>query len=283
MLAELRAPTPAGPAVLDLVAAHLAQMTARVPGPVRAAGFGLPGAVHPRSGRLARAPNLAALEGHDVRGLLSDRLRLPVAVENDVNLAALGESWLGHGAAEADTGGLAFVALGTGIGMGLAWGDRILRGAEGAAGEIAALPLGADPRDPATHACGALESVVSGAALVADYRASGGRREGRTLREIGKGAGADPALDAVMARLAARTAGAVLAIDAIVNPALFVFGGGIGSRPELLDRIVAELARIMPDGMPVPDCRISSLGNRAGAIGAIRAARLAYADVLDAS
>lgn len=285
VLAELRSKTPAqgGEAVLDLVTSHLAQMREQAPGTVHAAGFGLPGAVHPRTGHLERAPNLSGFAGRDMRSLLSDILDMPVALENDVNVAALGESWLGHGASsEIASGGLAFVALGTGIGMGLAWGDRILRGAQGAAGEIAALPIGADPRDPETHACGALESVVSGAALVADYRASGGRHAAQTLRKISKEAADDPALDAVMERLAQRAAKAILAVDAIVNPALFVFGGGIGSRPELLERITAELSRIMPDGMPVPDCRISRLGNRAGVIGAARAARLAYADALAA-
>lgn len=285
VLAERRSETPAGGgnAVLDLVGLHLAQMTTGTTGVVRAAGFGLPGAVHPVTGLLERAPNLSGFAGQDMRAVLSNRLNIPVAVENDVNLAALGETWLGHGAtAGVLTGGLAFVALGTGIGMGLAWGDRILRGVQGAAGEIAALPIGADPSDHKTHVCGALESVVSGEALVADYRASGGRQTAQTLRQISKAARNDPALDIVMEKLAQRTAHAVLAIDAIVNPAMFVFGGGIGSQPMLLARIVAQLKRIMPDGMPVPDCRASHLGNRAGVIGAIRAARLAYADALTA-
>ncbi|SEN71366.1 Sugar kinase of the NBD/HSP70 family, may contain an N-terminal HTH domain [Loktanella fryxellensis] len=292
VLAEMRGDTPAGggDAVLDLISAHLAQLTRDVGLTVRAAGIGLPGAVHPATGHLDRAPNLGGLAGRDMRALLHDRLGVPVAVENDVNLAALGEAWLGHGVAvdgavspDTPAGGLAFVALGTGIGMGLVWGDRILRGASGAAGEVAALPIGADPADPASKGCGALESVVSGVALVADYRATGGRQAGETLRQISRDAGADPALDAVMARLAQRTARAILAIDAIVNPALFVLGGGVGSQPLLLDRIMAELATIMPDGMPVPDCRTSQLGNRAGALGAARVARLAYADQIAAS
>ena len=295
VLAEMRSDTPVGggDAVLDLIVAHMAQMTGQVGATVRAAGIGLPGAVHPVTGHLDRAPNLSGLAGRDMRALLQGRLGVPVAVENDVNFAALGEAWLGHGAAaqaaggtmmpETTAGGLAFVALGTGIGMGLVWGDRILRGASGAAGEVAALPIGADPADPASKACGALESVVSGAALIADYRASGGRQAAETLRQISKDAGADPVLDAVMARLAQLTARAILAIDAIVNPGLFVLGGGVGSQPLLLDRIMVELAKVLPDRMPVPDCRISRLGNRAGAIGAVRAARLAYANRLATS
>ncbi|MCZ0962553.1 ROK family protein [Paracoccus benzoatiresistens] len=283
ILGEARADTPTegGGAVLDLVAAHFEHLTADRGAVVRAAGIGLPGAVHPTTGKLERAPNLAGLAGRDMRAVFSDRLGLPVAVENDVNMAALGEAWLGHGASLRDTsGGLAFIALGTGIGMGLAWGDRLLRGAHGAAGEIAALPIGADPRDPRTHHCGALESLVSGTALLADYRSLGGSNPGQSLREISRNAGQDMAYGQVMRRLSERTAQAVLAVDAILNPAIVVFGGGIGSQPSLLAGILDNLASIMPMDMPVPDCRHSILGNRAGVLGGIRAARLRYADSL---
>lgn len=283
VLGELRSETPVagGNAVLSLVAAHKAQLTAQAGVSIMAAGIGLPGALHPQTGHLERAPNLAGLTGRDMRAVFAELLGVPVAVENDVNLAALGETWLGHGATrETRRGGLAFVALGTGIGMGVAWGDRVLRGALGAAGEIAALTIGADPFAASSLASGALESVVSGAALVADYRASGGRHPGQTLRDIAKNPQADPVLDAVMDRLAKHVALAVLSVDAVVNPALFVFGGGIGSRAALLDRVRGYINRLVPEGMPAPECHVSILGNRAGVLGAIRAARLAYADWL---
>lgn len=275
ILAETRAPTPAGDglAALDRVAAHLAELGAGRR--VVAAGIGLPGAVRPDSGHVHRAGNLPGLEGRDMRAALSARLGLPVAVENDVNLAALGESWLGHGrdGAVRDAvrdGGLAFLSLGTGIGMGLVYGDRILRGARGVAGEIAWLPVGADPFDPAVQECGALESLVSGAALVRDYRRRGGRRTG-SFRDLSRDAGDDPALAATLDLLAERVALAVLAIESVVDPALYVFGGGIGSRPDVLPRVLRALDRL---GGGARDCRISLLGNRAGVLGATRAAAL---------
>ena len=283
VLCELRSQTPAegGDAVVELVANHMAKLALQAGTQIVAAGIGLPGAIHPVTGHLERAPNLRGLEGRDMRAVFQARLAVPVAVENDVSCAALGEAWLGHGATvETSIGGLAFIALGTGIGMGLAWGDRVLRGALGAAGEIAVLPIGADPFASSSHTCGALESVVSGAALVRDYRANNGQRPGQTLREIARVEADDPALTQVMQRLAEHAALAVLSIDAVINPAVFVFGGGIGSRPNLLKCVHENLTRLMPDGMPIPDCRVSVLGNRAGVLGAIRAARLAYADLL---
>lgn len=274
VLDETREPTPTGglDAVIALVADRFRRLGAGRA--VAAAGIGVPGAVDPRTGRISRAANLPGIEGQDFAALMAARLGVPVAVENDVNMAALGESWLGHGRGlPAQAGGLAFVSLGTGIGMGLALGDTLLRGARGIAGEIAFLPIGADPRDPAVQGCGALESVVAGAALVADYRRRGGRRPG-SLRDLTRGDWSDPVLDATLDALAGRIALAVLSIESVVDPALFVFGGGIGSRPDILRRVTAALARL---GGGPRDCRITLLGNRAGALGAARAAWLRQA------
>ncbi|WP_118136964.1 ROK family protein [Oceanicella sp. SM1341] len=278
ILAEQRDPTPAGggEAALACVEAHFRTLGAGRA--IRAAGIGLPGALRPDTGHLERAPNLGGLAGRDMRRLFAGRLGLPVAVENDVSLAALGESWRGHGNCPLPPGGpLAFVALGTGIGMGLAQEGRLMRGARGTAGEIAFLPLGGDPFGPAAKECGALESVVSGRALAEEYRRRGGRRPG-SLRELFRAPEGDAELAAVMDRLAERVALAVLSIDAVINPALFVFGGGIGSRPELLTRVRERLELCCPEP---PPCRISALGNRAGGIGAARAGALALADALE--
>lgn len=278
ILAEARDATPEnGVAVLDVISGHLARLSGGRT--VAAAGIGLPGSLDPRTGTLDRAPNLRGFAGQSMPALLSGRLGLPVAVENDVNLAALGESWLGHGAQEpqiADAG-LVFIALGTGIGMGLAFGDRLLRGVSGAAGEIAYLPIGGDPFSARARQLGTLESVVAGQVLVEDYRARGGTRQG-SLRDLSRDNTPDPILDQTMDVLAERLALAILSVGAVLDPALVIFGGGIGSRPEVVSRVRTALARF---DLPVPDLRISLLGNRAGAIGAVRAARLALADAVE--
>ncbi|PHP28229.1 ROK family protein [Limimaricola cinnabarinus] len=277
VLAEVKAPTApeGGLAVVEQLRAQKTALLERAqvaPDRLRAAGIGLPAAVDPRSGRLHRAPNVSDLEGRDLRDVIGRALGLPVAVENDVNMAVLGESWLGHGRGREN---VVFIALGTGIGMGAMVHGRLLRGAHGAAGEIAALPIGADPFDPATHASGALESVISSAALRAAYAAGGGTAPGN-LRELFERPG-DPAFAAVLDGLAAKLAQAVLSVCAVIDPSRVIFGGSIGSRPELQERLAAALARCMPEP---PDCHVSALGNRAGVLGAARAARLALAESL---
>ena len=92
---------------------------------------GVPGAVDPRTGRVSQTPNIAGLEDFDIRGYLRDRFGPDVAIENDVNLAMLGEHAFG---CASECRNAAFLALGTGAGLGLLIDDKLFRGARGAAG-----------------------------------------------------------------------------------------------------------------------------------------------------
>src|SRR6202045_593355 len=89
---------------------------------------GVPGAIDPRTGRVSLTPNIAGLEDFDVLGFLSGRFGPDVAIENDVNLAMLGEHALGCASRCRNA---AFLALGTGAGLGLLIDDKLFRGARG--------------------------------------------------------------------------------------------------------------------------------------------------------
>ncbi|MFD1911225.1 ROK family protein [Halodurantibacterium flavum] len=283
LLAEVKEPTaPAGGmAVIDQIAGQCADLIRKAgidPARLRAGAVGVPAAVHPVTARLSRIPNIRGLDLLDLPALLAQRLGVPVALENDVNMAAQGEYWLGHRAES-----MAFVALGTGVGMGLIVNGRLLRGARGAAGEISALPLGGDPFDAAVQTTGALESAISSRALLAAYEARGGQ-PGQTLRTLFAAPAdaafarpADAAFAAVLDDLARLLALAVLSVAAVIDPERIVLGGSIGSRPELLSALRHHLDRCMT---PAPDCRISALGNRAGAVGAVWSARQRLAQSL---
>ena len=90
---------------------------------VRLAVAGVPGVPDPGSGRILMAPNIPRLDTFDVASELEEALGMEVHLDNDVNLAVLGENWLGSGRG-ADH--LAFIALGTGIGAGLVLGGRLV-------------------------------------------------------------------------------------------------------------------------------------------------------------
>ncbi len=99
------------------------------------------------------------------------RSAAPWRLRTTSNLAALGERWRG---CARDVKSFAFVALGTGVGMGIVAEGRLVRGARGAAGEIAYLPLGSDPFDARGYRLGTLESAVGSVAIAERYRAMGG-------------------------------------------------------------------------------------------------------------
>jgi predicted NBD/HSP70 family sugar kinase/biotin operon repressor len=230
---------------------------------IEMAAIGVPGAFDPASGLLAMVPNIAGLENVAIGKELQLRLACPVQLDNDVNMAAKGEQWRGQGS---DIDDFVFIAIGTGIGMGIVSDRRIIRGARGAAGEIAALPIGADAFDARVFRSGALESAVGNAAIAARYA---GLTDGERVAVVDifeRAVSGDPVALAVIDELARVLAQVVLASSAFVDPRAVIFGGSVGSRQELVDRIGHYLQRCMP--APVR-CVASTLGPRAALFGAI--------------
>ena len=232
-------------------------------GALRAATMGSPGVFQPGTGRILLAPNIPGLGEMDMAGALAARLGCSVQIENDVNLAALGERWSGC-CADVDT--FAFVALGTGIGMGFVADSRLLRGAGGAAGEIAYLPLGGDPFDARLHRLGTLESAVGSAAILDRYHGAGGAPTPDVRTVFDRLDAGDAIAAATLDETARLLAQACMAIRALLDPGRIVFGGSIGGRAPLLDRIRALLARHMPEPVAIEP---SALGDRAAVMGGI--------------
>src|SRR5271154_219866 len=172
IVAELTEPTdPRGAAyVAEQIAACADKLTKTVGIEVTRARHvmvGIPGAIDPRTGRVSLIPNIAGLEDFDVLGFLRDRFGPDVAIENDVNLAMLGERAFGCATRCRNA---AFLALGTGTGLGLLIDDKLFRGARGAAGEISDLPIGLDPTSQISSTTNAFELEVGSLAIVDRYR-----------------------------------------------------------------------------------------------------------------
>ncbi|MDQ0469641.1 ROK family transcriptional regulator [Labrys wisconsinensis] len=232
-------------------------------GDLRLAVLGTPGVFDPATGQIRAAPNVPGLESIDMRRLLGGRLGIPVLIENDVNLAALGEQWRGHGA---DKKNFAFIALGTGIGMGIVANGALVRGARGAAGEICFLPLGGDPFDPRSFTLGTLESAVGSAAIARRYAGFGGPEDSTVKDLFSAFAAGGPSATATIEETARLIAVAIAAIGVILDPEIVILGGNIGSRPELVDAI----RRLLPRCTPYPiRLEISQFGGRAALIGGL--------------
>ncbi|WP_349438021.1 ROK family transcriptional regulator [Pararhizobium sp. A13] len=239
---------------------------------VKGGVVGIPGAVHPATRRLHMVPNIPGLTDIPVESLLYERLGFPVFIDNDVNLAAKGEQRLGHGKS---IDNYVFIALGTGVGMGIVNEGRVVRGAHGAAGEISTLPVGADPFDSRIFKAGALESSVGSIAIKARYEGLGGE-PGLTVRAIFDRA-SDPAASIVIDEVSRVIAAAIVAVAAVLDPQTVIFGGSVGARWELIDRVEYHLARCMP---APPACALSTLGSQAGLLGCISVALERFREIL---
>jgi predicted NBD/HSP70 family sugar kinase len=227
---------------------------------------GIPGAVDPRTGRVSLTPNIAGLEDFDVLGYLRGRFGPNVAIENDVNLAMLGEQALGCASGCRNA---AFLALGTGAGLGLLIDNKLFRGARGAAGEIADMPIGRGPTSQNLSVSNAFELEVGSLAIVDRYRRQGGTAA-TTVRDIfGLLEAGDEVAASVLDTTARWVALALVTMQSLLDLELIVFGGSIGVRPELYQRVQRTLPSLFSRPITISP---SQLGDRAGLIGAVCAA-----------
>jgi len=249
---------------------------------VDAVTVGTPG-VENRDGTIRMAENVPGLDSVRVAVALRRSLRTDVRLENDVNLAALGEFEQGVGRTCST---FVLLAIGTGLGMGVIVDGRLLHGSRGGAGEIAYLPLGVDPAGPAARRRGAFEIAASGSGvqdiLKAEWRGARARAHTplsltSTAREVYAAAALGDALGIrVVERHAGVVAEAVLAVASVIDPELVVMGGGIGANPVLLQPLRDAVDRICPWPLRV---ETSALGANAGVIGAVHHARRALPEI----
>jgi predicted NBD/HSP70 family sugar kinase len=195
---------------------------------------------------------VAGLEGRRFAAELQTALDLPVTLENDINLAALGERWQGVARGVAD---FVFLSVGTGMGAGLVLGGELHRGRNGAAGEIDFALVGVDATvDPSAAQVSELAHDLAG--LDADPRsifASARRGE----------AGALAVVDEVARRIALHLA----PIAAVADVELVVLGGGIGANGDLL---LDPIGRLLAKWLPFPPrLAVSTLGEAAVLTGAV--------------
>ncbi|HWW79098.1 MAG TPA: ROK family transcriptional regulator, partial [Steroidobacteraceae bacterium] len=272
VLAEADEPTDSrgGAWALDQIARlsdRLARDNHTHPSRIRSIVLATPGVVNPRSGAIEMAPNITGLGHLNVVGLLGEKLGSPVTVENDINLALLGEIW--HGCAQ-NVANVAFLALGSGVGLGLYVNGQLVRGENGAAGEIGYLPIGGDPLQAEARLQGCLEYQVGATGVVRRYREAGGGSEVDSVRQIFERAQAGDSLAAdVVDETARLTALAAATVIATVDPQLLVLGGSVGARPDFADKVARVLLQLA--SRPV-EIRTSTLGNRAGVVGALSVA-----------
>jgi glucokinase len=286
-----RSPTDAGDAQLieDAVVEMVTSLSGGA-GPV-AVGVAAAGFVDAAQSTVYYAPNID-WRNEPFRDKLESRLDIPVIIENDANAAGWAEFRYGAGRLVSD---MVILTIGTGVGGAIISGDTLFRGGFGAAAEIGHLRVVPDGLPCGCGARGCIEQYGSGRALlrfantIADAGGTGealaaARAEaGGTLKglQIGELASAgDPGAVAALSELGSWLGQACASLGAVLDPQLFVFGGGVAQTGELL---LDPIRRAYFDNLPArgyhpePEFRIAELVNDAGVVGAADLARV-YAE-----
>ncbi len=244
-------------------------------GPLRGLAVGVPSPVDPASSLVSFANNLPGWKNIDLARKLEDEFGVPVALENDANMAAIGEHWCGV-AREAPT--FVFIALGTGIGAGVFVDGALHRGRTGNAGELYRLNIEWPRWNEDFGDAGYFESQVSGLGIAALGRealaAEAGARQSlvqsRDARFVFEAFNqGDQRARAVLERVFTMLGVAAATIVTILDPDLIVFGGGLakGAPELLLETAERVVRRIVPDN--APPLKLSALEDNAQTYGAI--------------
>lgn len=239
----------------------VSRIAARV-GEARAVGVVVPGIYTPSTG-CAWCPNLWGADEVPLLDALRARVAVPVVIDSDRAGCVVGESWLGAARGLRD---VVFVAIGTGIGVGILSGGRVLRGAHGIAGAAGWFAL--DPQWTGAYgATGCWEAEAAGPAIA---RRAGADEATVVVQAARDG---DPRALAVLDRAARYTAMGIANLVSVLDPEAVVLGGGVGrgAADLLLDRIRAGVRR-WAQPIAAARCRIAitQLGEDAGLLGAAR-------------
>ncbi len=265
---------------------------------VRGVGIGAPGTVDPEKGVVLYAPNLG-WQDHPLAKMLSQLLRLPVTLDNDVNGGAVGEHALGSGQG---AGNLVAIFVGTGIGGGVILDNRLYHGSCGGAGEVGHIKILADGPLCGCGRKGCAEGLASRTAMERDMRQAvdSGRpslvpdimarmdRERMTSRVIQEALReGDPLMQEILQRAQHCLGLLVASLANLLDPDCVVIGGGIADRlkDQFLEPIRATAERHILRASHLEPIRIvpSRLGDQAGSVGAAVLAwnRLAGIDPVD--
>lgn len=256
--------------VVSLIAAGIRKLRARhnvAAKKLVALAVGVPGITDIQKGIVLSAPILPQWQAVPLRDILAQKVGTPTVVENDVNLAALGE---GRWGIARGVKNFVFLTVGSGIGAGIFINGNLYHGADWAAGEIGYLYVPGTQESPlAILKPGPLEDMIGARAIESAWRDLGGQDGeggGRIMDLAEKG---DPVAGKILQQTARILADAITNICVVLNPSLVVLGGRVGSRPALYkatSRIIEfnEFCR--------PRVAVSTLATEAAVLGAVQLA-----------
>jgi glucokinase len=241
---------------------------------LRSIAIGVPGITDVNIGVVIAASYLTGWKDVPLRELVEKELNVPVFVDNDVNMAAIGEQ--ASGSAK-DAKDFVFLAIGTGIGAGIVLDGKLFRGSSWAAGEIGYMLVPNAAKMPANRdEPGALESMIGGEGIKAQWKKLSNGEQAALSTQFNateifdRALHGDPRANTLLRQSATMLAQAIYNISLVLDCSLFVLGGTVGLHPALCDAAQKILDQWLMPGSPrlVP----SALGTDAQLLGSIRAA-----------
>jgi glucokinase len=247
-------------------------------GRLRGLSIGVPSPVV-EGGIVTFANNLVGWKNINLGDELRKEFRVPIFMENDANMAAIGEHWRG---VARGVDNFVFVALGTGIGSGVFVKGELYRGRTGSAGELFRLNIEWQRWNEEFPDTGHFESYVSGQGIAAEGRKMLGPSEGGETAGLAEERDAlfvfqahrqgDPQATAALEKIFTMLGVGMADVVALLDPDLIVFGGGIArGDPDLMLSIVEKVVRRIQQEI-TPPFKLSSLGDKAQTYGAIYSA-----------
>lgn len=237
---------------------------------IRGIAVGAPGVTRAQTGIVEWAPSLNWRD-YPLKQKLEKQFGLPCMVDNDVNLAVLGEQWFGVGDGAQN---IVLIAIGTGVGAGLIVDGVLYRGHHEAAGEVGYLISSRVELDRRYDDFGALETIVSGTGIA--QRAHAALASQRADAPIAPLTSQDVfeayrRREAWSIELIQETVDylsmAIVNISTLLDPELIILGGGVSESADvLLPAIQARIQNVLPK---TPTLKVSTLGRRATVLGAI--------------
>ncbi len=208
-----------------------------------AIGLGVPGPIASEAGMVFAPPIMPGWDGYPIQASLEEKWNLPVSLNNDAELGAIGEWAYGAGRGE---NFLAYIKVGTGIGSGILLNGQVYRGATGSAGEIGHLTI--EENGPLCECgnAGCLEALAGGRAIARQAReairkgnrtllASLGPVEELTARDVASAARrGDLAAQQIISRAGNYLGIAIAGLVNLFNPRTIVVGGGVAQVGDLL-------------------------------------------------
>ncbi|MFC4949932.1 ROK family transcriptional regulator [Pseudonocardia sp. GCM10023141] len=226
--------------------------------------IGSPGVLNPTTGRLDFAPNLPGWGRPGLAEQLRAALEVDSAIENDINLAAVGELTFGAGRGVQN---FVLVSIGTGVGMGIVINGALYSGGRGTAGEVSFLPAAdAGVPSPDSREHGMTEAVTSGSGVAHAAQQAG--LGATSAKEVFAAAAAgDPVAQGVVLAEGRRIGDLITAVTAVLDPDLVVLSGGIGRNVDVLgEPIAARMAELAPFRPPIVASALGDTGVLHGAV-----------------